>query len=117
MIERRATPRYALALPITIRVPHAFPQDCSGITRDLSTRDVYFTTERAMSPGTVVDFSVALPTEMRGSAEVFVHCVGRILRIDQREGQKFGIVALIESYEFSRDNGASHSPVRARMTP
>lgn len=112
MTERRMARRYDLSLPVNIRMPiNREPKSQSGQTRDISTRGVYFTLQNDLAPGTEVDFTLTLPTEITGGAEVFVRAHGRIIRVDKRsddEHQTIGVAAVIERYDIIRGE-ASHA--------
>jgi|SRR5215831_13766581 len=109
MTERRMARRYDLSLPVSVRLPiNREPGAHSGHTRDISTRGVYFLMEKEMSPGTELDFTLTLPTEITRGAEVFVRAHGRVLRVDKRrddEHESIGVAAVIERYDIIRGEG------------
>lgn len=110
MTERRTARRYDLSLPVNIRLPvNREPKSHGGHTRDISTRGVYFMTRRELAPGTEIDFTLTLPTEITRGSEVFVRAHGRIVRVDKRveEGQEdVGVAAVIERYDIIRGEGS-----------
>jgi PilZ domain len=106
MTERRMARRYDLSLPVNVRVPiNREPGSQSGQTRDISTRGVYFMTQKELAPGTEVDFTLTLPAEITRGNEVFVRAHGRIVRIDKRRDEDLetiGVAAVIERYDIIR---------------
>lgn len=106
MTERRMARRYDLSLPVNIRLPiNREPRSHSGHTRDISTRGVYFMTQRELAPGTEIDFTLTLPTEITRGAEVLVRAHGRVIRVDKRveeDQDAVGVAAVIERYDIIR---------------
>jgi hypothetical protein len=106
MTERRMARRYDLSLPVNVRLlVNREPGAHNGQTRDISTRGVYFTMRKDLSPGTEVDFTLTLPTEITRGTEVFVRAHGRVVRVDKRrdeDHETIGIAAVIERYDIIR---------------
>lgn len=106
MTERRTARRYDLSLPVNIRLPiNREPRSHSGHTRDISTRGVYFMTQRDLAPGTEIDFTLTLPTEITRGTEVLVRAHGRVIRVDKRveeDQDAVGVAAVIERYDIIR---------------
>jgi hypothetical protein len=104
------TRRYDLSLPVSVRMPiNREPGAHSGQTRDISTRGVYFTVQRDMSPGAEVDFTLTLPGEITRGTEVLVRAHGRVIRVDKRrddDHETIGIAAVIERYDIIRGEGS-----------
>ena len=109
MTERRMARRYDLSLPVNVRIPiNREASSHGGQTRDISTRGVYFTTHKELSPGTEVDFTLTLPSEITRGDEVFVRAHGRIVRTDKRHDDgvdTIGVAAVIERYDIIRGEG------------
>ena len=110
MTERRMARRYDLSLPVSVRMPiNREPRSHSGQTRDISTRGVYFTVQNDLAPGTELDFTLTLPTEITRGAEVFVRAHGRVVRVDKRsddDHETIGVAAVIERYDIIRGEGS-----------
>ncbi|MBZ5503768.1 MAG: PilZ domain-containing protein [Acidobacteriia bacterium] len=106
MTERRTARRYDLSLPVNIRLPiNREPRSHSGHTRDISTRGVYFMTQRDLTPGTEIDFTLTLPAEITRGTEVLVRAHGRVIRVDKRveeDQDAVGVAAVIERYDIIR---------------
>jgi hypothetical protein len=102
--------RYDLSLPVNIRLPiNREPRSHSGQTRDISTRGVYFTMQKDLSPGTELDFTLTLPAEITRGTEVFVRAHGRVVRVDKHTDDAedpVGVAAVIERYDIIRGEGA-----------
>jgi hypothetical protein len=110
MTERRTARRYDLSLPVIIRLPvEKQVSSRNGKTRDISTRGVYFTIEQDLNAGTELDITLTLPSEVTRGSEVFVHAMGKVVRVDKAsEGvsSRIGVAAVIERYEIIRNEPA-----------
>jgi hypothetical protein len=105
MTERRMARRYELSLPVVIRTAaEPEPELSSGRTRDISTRGVYFTVHREMTPGMELDFTLTLPAEITRGPEVYIRAHGRVVRVERRQNGELpvGIAAVIEKYDIIR---------------
>jgi hypothetical protein len=106
--ERRATSRYNLALPVTIRVaPNlAAVGPILVETRDISTNGFYFNIAEQFTTGTRFEFSIALPIEITGAIRASISGNARAVRVVEtgksHDGHS-GVGALIESYQQSTE--------------
>jgi hypothetical protein len=113
MTERRSARRYDLCLPVSVRLPSLGQEAKNGTTRDISTRGVYFVLDQEISTGSQFDFTLTLPSELTGDAEVFVCAHAKVIRVESRtEGgrQGVGIAAVIEKYDIIRDDTGTPKP-------
>ena len=107
MEERRAASRFSLALPVEIRLARDLMAARSILAkmRDISTHGLYFNTPRKLTVGTKFEFSIGLPDEITGATPGYVSGKARAVRVDEGDEsrpRRFGIGALIESYQISR---------------
>jgi hypothetical protein len=106
MKQRRATRRYELRLPVSVRVPTE--KDAvfwTGKTRNISTRGAYFTVNNSLSAGAELDLTMTLPAEVTGGTEVFIRATGEVIRVDKRSGygdQQVGVAAVFDRHEIVR---------------
>ena len=104
--ERRTTRRYDLSLPVLVRVPtEKVIESKKGKTRDISTRGLYFVMDQDPRAGAQLDLILTLPAEMTSGAEVLVHALGTVLRVEPRieDGNtRMGVAAVIERYDIVR---------------
>ena len=107
MKERRATSRYNLVLPVTIRVAPILIALGSILvkTRDISIHGFYFNITQAFAVGTLFEYSIALPIEITGTTQAYVSGTARAVRVEE-SGEShpgpLGIGALIENYRINR---------------
>jgi PilZ domain-containing protein len=80
-----------------------------GKTRDISTRGLYFVMDQQMQEGSRLDLILTLPAEITSGAEVLVHALGKVLRVEMRieDGNtRMGVAAVIERYDIVRGEAA-----------
>jgi hypothetical protein len=108
MNDRRNARRYDLSLPIKARAwgdEGVAPR--TGKTRDISSEGVYFTLDGELKAGAEINLALPLPAEFTRGTEVCIQAVGRIIRVDSSPGyQPIGVAAVIERYEFVRNETA-----------
>ena len=98
--ERRASRRFAMELPLTIRSDDASgPSETHGKTRDVSFRGLYFLADGKYQTGEEIEFVLTLPKEVTLVADVNIRCFGQIVRVEPVNGNH-GVAARIERYEF-----------------
>lgn len=76
-----------------------------GKTRDISTRGLYFTIEQDLTAGAELDITLTLPSEVTRGSEVFIHAMGKVVRVDKAPAgaSRTGVAAVIERYEIIRN--------------
>lgn len=95
-VEKRTTRRFALQLPVSFDKPVKYV----ALTRDVSSRGICFYTDTVLEPGSEIEFTMTLPSEITMTEAINVHCRGRVLRIDQDIPGKMAIAAQIHQYQF-----------------
>jgi len=76
-----------------------------GFTREISRSGLYFTTDAAPEPGSMMSLTLTLPTALTGGDEVLVEVMARIVRVEPAESTadgRVGVAARIERYELVR---------------
>jgi hypothetical protein len=99
-IERRASRRFTMALPLTVRTEG--PEgglERQGQTRDVSFRGLYFLIDADFEPGTTIEFVLTLPREVTMAGDVHIRCFAQIVRVEPHNSRR-GIAARIDRYEF-----------------
>jgi c-di-GMP-binding flagellar brake protein YcgR len=106
-MDLRKTRRYVLSLPVTIQCLLQKPSvSRKGKTYDISTSGVYVVVDNNPEPGSVLNLTITLSTEITGGSEVIINCTGKVVRVENRGEvglEKFGVAVLIESYEMVRN--------------
>jgi len=98
--DKRATRRFALHLPVSVRYGEN-GQESEAQTRDVSARGVCFYLDSAMQAGSNIDFTLTLPPEITLTESIRVRCKGRVLRVEGGPTNgKMAVAAVIDEYEF-----------------
>jgi PilZ domain len=99
-IERRATRRFTMMLPLKVRLPESSDDaQGTGETRDVSYRGLYFMTEASVRPGAAIEFVLTLPQQITLAGDVHIRCYARVLRVEPHNSRS-GVAARIDRYEF-----------------
>ena len=98
-IERRASRRFTMTLPLTVRSNEPGGSEHKGQTRDVSFRGLYFLSEETFAPGAPIEFILTLPREITMAGDVHIRCFAEIVRVEPNDG-RHGVAARIERYEF-----------------
>ena len=102
--DKRATRRFALHLPVTVRCGEGDPEQ-SAQTRDVSARGICFYVDSAMQSGSAIDFTLTLPPEITLTESIRVRCKGRVVRVEgDTPATKVAVAAVIDEYEFLADS-------------
>lgn len=102
-IEKRATRRFLLRLPISLRTGNG-DSELESRTRDVSARGVCFYCEHPLAQGADIQFTLTLPPEVTLTESISMRCMGRVVRVEtSTPGQGMSIAAIIDRYEFLGD--------------
>jgi hypothetical protein len=88
MTDRRIDTRHEIVLAINVGGK-------PGVTRDVSSGGVYFSSTFEFEPGAQIEFTLPLPLLKQSGIEL--NCRGRVLRVDRRD-HDCGIAAKIEQF-------------------
>ena len=99
-----------MQLPLSITRSGAERVTLPGLTRNISSSGVLFTTEREPDLGGPIEYVIVL--NRAGPQAISLRCMGKVLRADRvgispDEDVNFQIAATLERYEFVRGRGAS----------
>ncbi|HEY2019149.1 MAG TPA: PilZ domain-containing protein [Bryobacteraceae bacterium] len=117
-MEQRRTKRFQLELPLSITRAGAERVALVGLTKNISSCGVLFTTGKEPDLGGPIEYIITLPVE--GGQPVNLRCVGKVMRAERtasgsHEGlRSYQIAATLERYEFVRDR---EIPLRQMEAP
>lgn len=94
--EQRSTRRFTLKLPLTVKLSG---DSVASQTKDVSARGVFFYINSEVREGSPLEFTLTLPPEITLTESIQVRCTGKVIRVEDDNGQ-MGIAAAIEQYEF-----------------
>ena len=99
-IERRASRRFTMSLPLTVLSPGpSGAAEQHGRTRDVSFQGLYFLIDARFETGSEIEFILTLPKEITQASDVHIRCFGQVVRVEEHNGAR-GVAARIERYEF-----------------
>ena len=103
-MEQRRTRRFQLQLPLSITRVGAERVALIGITKNISSMGVLFTSAVSPEVGGPIEYVIILNHD--GPQPVNLRCVGKVLRSEHTyaggEGRVYQIAATLERYEFIR---------------
>lgn len=101
-MERRASPRFMMSLPVQIRYESdAVRVEHRTVTRDVSFRGLYFLADASCQAGAPIEFILTLPTEITMAGDVHIRCHAHVVRIvEHKVDPRCGVAAHIDRYEF-----------------
>ena len=80
-MEQRRTRRFKLQLPLSITRAGAEKVALMGLTNNISSSGVLFTTEREPDLGGPIEYVITLNSD--GSQSVNLRCIGKVLRAER----------------------------------
>jgi hypothetical protein len=99
-VERRATRRFSMMLPLKVRLTNGSDiTEKQAETRDVSYRGLYFLIEASVETGSSIEFVLTLPQQITLAGDVHIRCYARVLRVEPHNGRR-GVAARIDRYEF-----------------
>jgi hypothetical protein len=98
--ELRTTRRFPMRLPLAVKFHEAERAEVSAETKDVSARGVFFYVDSKVRQGASIEFVLTLPPEITLTEAIQVRCSGKVVRVDDAGGRKFGIAAMIDHYDF-----------------
>jgi hypothetical protein len=117
-MEQRRTRRFKLELPLSITRAGAERVAFVGLTKNISSCGVLFTTGREPDLGGPIEYIITLNSE--GPQPVNLRCMGKVLRAEPAPGsidkelRGYQIAATLERYEFVRDRERERDLAAAR---
>jgi PilZ domain len=99
--DKRATRRFSLKLPISVKYQNGEAREKSAVTRDVSARGVCFNVDSPIEEGAQIEFTLTLPPEITMTESIHVRCKGRVVRsAEPGPSGELSIAAIIDEYEF-----------------
>jgi hypothetical protein len=108
-MEQRRTRRFELELPLSITRAGTERVALSGVTKNISSTGVLFTSAAAPDLGGPIEYIITL--QEAGPQPVSLRCVGKVIRSERRFSggdarRAFEVAATLERYEFVRQTSA-----------
>jgi len=105
--ERRSMRRFEIRLPALVKLTGNGFQELLTETHNVSARGIFFYIDRPIAPGSRLEITLTLPSQITLAEAVRVRFTARVLRIETTQGSsRTGVAAAIEDYEFLRSVAA-----------
>ncbi len=99
--SRRSSTRFPLELPTRVRwVEDKQTRTLHTQTKNMSSSGLYLLAESQNQPGARIEFEVQLPAGIVKGARVVLRGKGHLVRRDELEGNRVGLAAVIDQYQF-----------------
>ncbi len=99
--DKRATRRFSLRLPISVKYQDGATGERPAFTRDVSARGICFYLDSQIGAGTDIEFTLTLPPEITLTESIRVRCKGTVVRADPANNNgQLSVAAVINEYEF-----------------
>ncbi len=97
--DMQSAMRFPIRLPISVKSKSG---ESRTESQNISANGVLFEMDVDMPVGSMVDFTISLPSQVVGSgADVQLDCRGRVVRSSE-EGGRRGVGVVIDEYRFER---------------
>ena len=103
--ELRRAKRIPAKVPVTIKKKqNGGVEELVGHTRDVSSRGVFMYLSNRVAEGSELELVFPMPQGDSPAEDTWVRCRARVLRVEKTDGgQRFGVAAVLESYERLED--------------
>jgi PilZ domain len=95
-VERRVGQRFPFNLPVSLQNVASGARGL-GFTQDVSSRGAFFFTDMGISPGSEIELTLKMPSEITLGEIMRVRCRGRVLRVVDSLGNGSNAETLPES--------------------
>jgi PilZ domain len=109
--DRRAMRRFSMKLPASVRVP-GIPSPFATETVNVSARGIFFYLDRWMKEGSQVEVTMNFPSQVTLTDPLRVRFLAKVVRVEPQDGNRMGVAATIEEYEFLRSEEDSSAGLR-----
>jgi PilZ domain len=103
--ELRRDKRIEAKVPVTVKKKqNGSTEEWNGHTRDVSQRGVFMYLSNRVAEGSELELVFPMPKGDSPAEDTWVRCRARVLRVEKTDGgQRFGVAAVLESYERLED--------------
>lgn len=102
--DQRRFRRYAVNFPCVVKPRKKRKAvevaEFQAETQDVSSGGLFFLASTEWEIGTEIECELRLPVKAFGGRPIGIHCRGKVARVVQQDGNRVGIGATIDHYEF-----------------
>lgn len=91
-----------MRLPVSVRVSNGGVHDEVCVTRDVSSRGIFFYSDTPMREGAEIEYVLTLPREMLMMDPVRIRYRGKVVRVEgDAAATQFGVAASVHRFEYA----------------
>lgn len=114
-MERRATRRFRIKLPMTVRWANLSGDwETQAESEDITSRGVYFFSPAKIENGSSVEVIIVMPHQITLAEPVRVRCLGHVRRTEIKGTGLLGVVVEIQQYQFLREREKTAARTKRR---
>jgi len=98
--ERRRAARFDLQFPVETTRVGGEPVSVKGVTENVSSRGVLFTSPAPIPVGKAIEFVIEMPDGI--GTGLVLRCAGNIVRTEMRGVEAAAVAATIERHQYTR---------------
>jgi len=98
--ENRIARRFPMRLPVSVRVSNGGLHDEVCVTRDVSSRGIFFYSDTPMRAGADIEYTLTLPREILMMEPVRIRYRGKVVRVEPDAAQ-YGVAATVHRFEYA----------------
>jgi hypothetical protein len=99
-IEHRIARRFPMRLPVSVKVSNGGAHEEVCVTRDVSSRGIFFYSDRPMRAGAEIEYVLTLPREVLMMEPVRIRYRGKVVRVEAETPRQYGVAASIHRFEY-----------------
>ncbi len=103
--EKRRHPRIRKKVAVAVKTVNGHAEKITGETRDVSERGVFMYVGQRLPEGSEIEVVLPIPRSNDPNDDVWVRCRARVLRVEADDHGRFGVAAILESYERVDEDG------------
>ena len=98
--EHRIARRFPMRLPVSVKVSNGGLREEVCVTRDVSSRGIFFYSDTPMQSGADIEYVLTLPREVMMMDPVRIRYRGKVVRIEPEVAQQYGVAASVHRFEY-----------------
>ncbi|MGH9508665.1 MAG: PilZ domain-containing protein [Terriglobales bacterium] len=99
--EHRIARRFPMRLPVAVKVSNGGVHEEVCITRDVSSRGIFFYSDTPMRKGSEIEYVLTLPREMLMMDPVRIRYRGKVVRVEADSASQYGVAASVHRFEYA----------------
>lgn len=89
-----------MRLPVSVKVANGGVYEEVCVTRDVSSRGIFFYSDRPMREGAEIEYVLTLPQEVLLMDPVRIRYRGKVVRVESKAALQYGVAATVHRFEY-----------------